>query len=103
MSAVDVPCGRKFHPLTRDKLLAAPAAAAQQQLTEGGDSLGPQVQSVESEGGTASHSVPFGMVDAHRGEEPLVEELRKPAADDPFHHAGQDEGGGVVVGVPRSF
>jgi hypothetical protein len=100
MPAVDVPPGREFRPLARDRLPAAPEAAAQQQLAEGGDGLGPQVQSVESEGGAACHPVPFGVVDAHRGEEPLVEELRKPAAGDPLHHAGQDEGGRIVVGVP---
>ena len=78
-------------------------AAAQQQLAEGGDGLGREVQSVESEGGTARHPVPLGVVDAHRLEEALVEQLREAAAGDPFHHPGQDEGGRVVVGVPGSL
>jgi hypothetical protein len=84
MLAINAPSGRKFHPLARDQLLVVPEAAPQQQLTEGGDSLSREVQSVEPEGGTASHSVPLGVVDAHRGEKPLVEALRKIAADDLF-------------------
>ena len=100
---LDVPSGRELHPFARDEPPVAPQASAQQQFTEGGDGLGREVQSVESEGGTARHPVPFGVVDAHRLEEALVEQFREAAARDPFHHPGQDEGGRIVVGVPCSL
>lgn len=70
----------------RDGLPLAPAAAAQQRRTKGRHGLGREVQTVEAEGGTARDPVPFGVVDAHRPEEPLVEEFRQAAAGDPFHH-----------------
>ncbi|GAA3158643.1 hypothetical protein GCM10010466_56790 [Planomonospora alba] len=97
---VDVPPGRELHPFARDEPPPAPQSSAQQQFAEGGDGLGRQVQPVEREGGTARHPVPFGVVDAHRREEALVEQFRQAAARDPFHHPGQDEGGRIVVGVP---
>ncbi len=58
---------------------------------------------MESEGGAARHPVPFGVLDAHRVEEALVEQFGQAAAGDPFHHPGQDEGGRIVVGVPGSL
>ncbi|MDP4511513.1 hypothetical protein Q9G87_56955 [Nonomuraea sp. G32] len=58
---------------------------------------------MESEGGTARHPIPFGVVDAHRLEQAVVEQLRQAATGDPFHHPGQDERGRIVVGVPGSL
>ena len=55
---------------------------------------------MESEGGATGHPVPLGVVDAHRLEHPVVEQLRQTASGDPFHHPGQDARGRVVVGVP---
>jgi hypothetical protein len=103
LPGLDVPFGRELHPCARDEPAVAPPAAAQQQLAERGDGLGREVQPVESEGGTARHPIPFGVLDAHRPEQPLVEQLRQAAAGDPFHHPGQDVRGRVVVGVQASL
>ena len=90
---------RELDPVEGDELLVAPSASTQQELAEGGDGLGREVEAVEPEGGAVPHPVPFGVVDPHRMKDAVVEQAGEIASRDSFDHARQDVGGRVVVGV----
>jgi hypothetical protein len=86
---IDVPPGREPHPVARNVLPVAPPALAPQQLADGGDRLGGEMQPVEPEGGAARHPIPLGVPDAHRREQAFVQQVRQTAAGHPLHHPGQ--------------
>ena len=58
---------------------------------------------MEPERGTAAYTVPFRLVDAHGGEEPIIEKLWEALACDSLDYAGQDVRGGVVICMQRSL